>query len=127
MRRQVALWLMFLGIPFSANAQTPVAIWSNDHARFTIQSVEGDGKLTGTYENLGGSLPCAGTVYPVTGWIDGDRITYSTRRKDPRSCTSVQAWTGYIRGGELLVEYVGIGWNGAENVVLNGRDRYRKE
>ena len=65
-------------------------------------------------------------VYPVTGWIDGDRITYSARRKDPRNCTSVQAWTGYVRGGELLVEYVGIGWNGTENVVLKGGDRYRK-
>jgi len=124
--RQAGLLVVLLGLPVSVYAQTP-AIWANDHARFVIQSVDRDGKLTGTYENLGSTLPCAGTVYPVTGWIDGDRITYGVRRKDPRNCTSVQAWTGYVRGDELLVEYVGVGWNGRENVVLNGSDRYRKE
>lgn len=127
MLRHVGLCVVLAGLSISAHAQTPFAIWANDHARFVIQSVDADGKLTGTYENLGSALPCAGTVYPVTGWIDGDRITYSVRRKDPRNCTSVQAWTGYFRGGELLVDYVGIGWNGTENVVLKGGDRYRKQ
>ena len=127
MVRQFGLWVVLMGLSASAYAQTPSAVWANDHARLVIQSVDGDGKLTGTYENFAGNLACSGSTFPVTGWIDGDRMTFSVRRKDPRNCTSVQAWTGYVASGELVVEYVGVGWNGKENVVLNGRDRYRKE
>jgi hypothetical protein len=129
--RLIALCLVLLGLPVASCAQAPTSasqtIWANDHARFVIQSVDRDGKLTGTYENLGSRFSCAGLVYPVTGWIDGDRITYSVLRRDPRNCTAAQAWTGYVRGGELVVQFVAVFWNGTENVIQNGTDRYGKQ
>lgn len=115
--------------PALAHGQTVAGptVWANDHARLVIQSVDAEGRLSGTYENFGGGFSCAGLVYPVTGWIDGDRITYSVRRKDPRNCTSVQSWTGLVRGGMLVVDYVAVGWNGSEWVGLRGADRYDRQ
>jgi hypothetical protein len=128
--RQIVLWLAILALPIVAHAQAPTfsapMVWQNDHARLVIQTIDGEGKLTGTYQNAGSGFSCAGLVYPVTGWIDGDRITFSTRRKDARNCTNVQSWSGFVRGDELLVEYVAIYWNGTANVAMNGSDRYRR-
>ena len=128
--RRIALSVCLLALPFAMHAQTsslPVqTVWQNDHARLVIQSVDAEGKLVGTYQNSGSGFLCADIAYPVTGWVDGDRITFSTRRKDPRNCTNVQAWTGFVRDDELLVEFVAIYWNGTANVAVNGSDRYRR-
>ena len=101
--------------------------WVNDHARFVIQSIDADGRLSGTYENIGTNFSCTGQVFPVTGWVDGERISYAVRRKNPGNCTSLEAWTGYVRGDELLVEFVAIFWDGTQNTVLKGADRYRRQ
>lgn len=119
----------FIGGSTCAQAQaiTAPSVWANDHAKLVIQSVDAEGRLSGTYENSGFNFSCAGLVYPVTGWIDGDRITYSVIRKDPRNCTPIQSWTGVVRGNMLEVDYVAIGWNGADWVGLRGGDRYSKQ
>jgi hypothetical protein len=59
-----------LALPAAVGAQSlaPRTIWINDHARFVIESIDADGKLTGTYENFGPNFTCAGPVFPVTGW-----------------------------------------------------------
>ena len=58
-----------LALPAAAGAQplAPQTTWINDHARFVIESIDPDGKLTGTYENFGSNFTCAGQVFPVTG------------------------------------------------------------
>jgi hypothetical protein len=40
---------------------------------------------------------------------------------------AAQAWTGYVRGGELVVQFVAVFWNGTENVIQNGTDRDGKQ
>jgi hypothetical protein len=127
--RLIALCIGLLALPIAARSEPPSAgtTWLNDHARFTIQSIDPDGKLTGTYENIGVNFGCAGQQFPVTGWVDGDRISYAVRRKDPANCTRLQAWTGYVREGELLVEFVAVFWDGTQNTVLKGADRYRRQ
>jgi Avidin family len=129
-RYRIAFCIGLLALPIAAaRAQSlaPQTTWVNDHARFVIQSIDSDGKLTGTYENFGTNFSCAGQVFPVTGWVDGDRISYAARRKNPGNCTSVQAWTGYVRGGELLVEFAAVFSDGTRDVVVKGEDRYRKQ
>jgi hypothetical protein len=56
-------------LPVIARSESLAAgtTWLNDHARFTIQSIDADGKLTGTYENTGANFGCAGQLFPVTG------------------------------------------------------------
>jgi hypothetical protein len=127
--RLIALCAGLLALPTAAHAQSlaPQTMWVNDHARFVLQSIDPDGRLTGTYENVGANFSCAGQAFPVTGWVDGERISFAVRRKNPANCTSVQAWTGYVRGGELLVEFAAAYWDGTRDVVVKGVDRYRKQ
>ena len=126
--RLIAMCAGLLAVPAAARAQAlaPQTTWINDHARFVIESIDPDGKLTGTYENFGSNFTCAGQVFPVTGWTDGDRISYAVRRKNPGNCSSVQGWTGYVRDGELLVVFAAAFADGRQDVVLKGEDRYRR-
>ena len=125
---RLVLCIGLLAVPIAARAQSlvPQTTWVNDHARLAIQSIDADGKLTGRYENIGPNFSLE-QEFPVTGWVDGERISYAVRRKNPANCSSVQAWTGYIRGGELLVEFVAVFWDGTQDVVMKGLDRYRRE
>jgi hypothetical protein len=127
--RWIAFCVGILALPVAASGQSlaPQTTWINDHARFVIQSIDPDGRLTGTYENFGPTFSCAGQAFPVTGWVDGDRISYATRRKNPSNCSSVQSWTGYVREGELLVEFAAVFSNGTQTSVLTGADRYRRQ
>lgn len=130
MRLQIALCAALAVLPSMSGAQTvspssPI-VWANDHARFVIQSVGPDGRLTGTYEN-GGYIVCKGMVYPVTGWIDGNRISYTVLRKDPRGCGDMQTWTGFFSAGELVVQYLDVFAKGGESTIVSGSDSYRRQ
>jgi hypothetical protein len=116
--RLIAMCAGLLALPAAAGAQAlaPQTTWM----------IDPDGKLTGTYENFGSNFTCAGQVFPVTGWTDGDRISYAVRRKNPGNCSSVQGWTGYVRDGELLVAFAAAFADGRQDVVLKGEDRYRR-
>ncbi len=126
---RIAAFALFM-LPAVACAQSaapPSAVWTNDHARLVIQSVAPDGRLSGTYENLGGSFACSGTVYPVTGWHDGDRVSFTTLRRDPRNCTAMESWMGVIRGSELVVDIIALGTRGTEVEIKRGADVYRRQ
>ncbi len=126
MRLHIGLCAVLAMLPTASGAETAPMVWTNDHARFVIQSVAPDGRLTGTYENGSGFL-CGGVTYPVTGWIDGDRISYTVLRKDPRGCGAMQTWTGFINAGELVVQYLDVFSKAGENSIVSGSDRYRRQ
>jgi hypothetical protein len=127
--RLIAVCIGLLASSIGARSESPAAgtMWLNDHARFTIQSIDPDGKLTGTYENIGANFACAGEQFPVTGWVDDERISFAVRRKNPANCTQLESWTGYVHEGELLVEFVAVFWDGTHNTILKGTDRYRRQ
>jgi hypothetical protein len=138
--RLIALSGILLASPTVVGAQTPPSssppssspvVWANNHAKFVIQSVDGEGKLTGTYQNFGaGMFGCASIAYKVTGWLDGDRITYAVLRKDqPPGCNLgvVESWSGFIRGDELFVQFSNVFWNGKEYVARSANDYYKRQ
>jgi Avidin family len=127
--RMIVMCTGLTALPAAVHAQSlaPRTTWINDHARFVIESIDPDGKLSGTYENFGANFMCAGQVFPVTGWTDGERISYAVRRKNPGNCSSVQGWTGYVHDGELLVEFAAAFADGRQDVVPKGADRYRRQ
>jgi hypothetical protein len=63
----------------------------------------------------------------VTGWLDGERIGYTALRKDQRNCTAMESWLGTIRGNELVVEFIALGSQGSQPVILKGADAYRRQ
>lgn len=64
-----------------AGAQAPVTgTWANDHGSvLVIQSVGADGSVTGTYANNAPGFKCVGVAFPIVGWMDGSRISYTVR------------------------------------------------
>ena len=129
MARRLALALVLLALPTAASAQllAPQTTWANDHAQFVIQSIDADGRLAGTYTNHGAGFGCAGRAFPLTGWIDGDMISFAVHRQEPATCTTIQAWTGFVRDGQLLVEYLAVATEGGRTGLIKGSDRYRRQ
>ncbi|GEP53705.1 avidin/streptavidin family protein [Reyranella soli] len=127
--KRFACSLSLLALPFGAGAQSlaPQTTWVNDHAKLVIQSVDGGGQLAGTYTNYDAGFGCAGRPFPVTGWIDGDLISFTVHRTDPANCTIIQAWTGFVRDGQLLVEYLAAATEGGRSGPIKGTDRYRQQ
>lgn len=93
-----------------ATAQSPAVTgtWVNDHGSvLVIQSVGADGRVAGTYANNAPGYKCAGVAFPIVGWIDGSRISYTVRWKNGSvDCASITSWTGYFNEGRLGVEWV---------------------
>jgi hypothetical protein len=127
--KRFASGLGLLCLPFAAEAQSLASqtIWVNDHAQLVIQSVDAQGQLAGIYTNYGSGFGCAARAFPVTGWIDGDTISFTVHRQEPANCTTIQAWTGFVRDGQLLVEYLAVATEGGRTGLIKGSDRYRRQ
>jgi hypothetical protein len=114
-----------------AEAQSPpvTGTWANDHGSvLVIRSVGTDGSVSGTYTNNAPGYKCGGVPFPLVGWLDGPRISYSVRWKNASvDCTSITSWTGYFNEGRLGVEWVlTFDENGASRIRI-GSDSYRRQ
>lgn len=114
-----------------AGAQSPSVIgtWANDHGSvLIIGSIGPDGSVTGTYANNAPGYKCAGIAFPLLGWMDGPRISYTVRWKNASvDCASITSWTGYFSDARLGVEWVlTYEENGASRVRI-GSDSYRRQ
>lgn len=54
------------------------------------------GKITGHYINRATGYGCQNISYPVTGWVYGTAITFTTNwESSTESCNSITSWTGF--------------------------------
>ena len=113
-----------------AVAQTPTATgtWANDHGSvLVIGSVGPDGSVTGTYSNNAKGFKCAGVAFPLVGWMDGPRISYTVRwRNASVDCAQITSWTGYFNGARLGVEWVLTYDDNGTSKVAAGSDSYTR-
>ncbi len=126
----LCLVLAFASLAQPAGAQSPpvTGTWTNDHGSvLVIQSVGADGSVTGTYASNAPGYKCAGIAFPLLGWMDGPRISYTVRWKNASvDCASITSWTGYFNEGRLGVEWVlSYEENGGSKVRV-GSDSYRR-
>lgn len=127
--RRLACALALICLPLAAHAQTfsGPSTWGNDHAKLVIQSIDATGRLSGTYTNTGPGFGCANRAFPITGWVDGDKVAYVVHRQDPANCTPIQSFSGFQRDGELLVEFMALYTENGSTRLIKGDDRYRKQ
>ena len=124
--------LVLLSGAVAAHAQTGgrEGTWANDHgSQLVFTSVGANGSISGTYANNAPGFECRGVAFPITGWLDGDMISFTTRWKNATSdCKSITAWTGYFYEGRLAVEWVLTYQDGVEGrpKVRTGTDFYRR-
>ena len=74
-----------LAAPLAADAQSlaPQTTWVNNHGSvLVIQSIGPDGRLAGTYSQDSPGYACRGVAFPIVGWVDGDRISYTMRARN---------------------------------------------
>lgn len=118
-------------MPVAAGAQplAPQTRWVNNHgSELVIESIASDGRLTGTYSSSAPGYKCRGIAFPVTGWVDGDRIAYTMRaRNGSADCGTMTSWTGYLHGGRLYAEWSLAYFNAEANrpTLDRGTDVYR--
>ncbi|WP_428682735.1 avidin/streptavidin family protein [Reyranella sp.] len=128
----LGLSLAALGlVPQQAAAQSPsvTGTWANDHGSvLVIRSVGTDGSVAGTYANNAPGYKCGGIAFPIVGWMDGPRISYTVRWKNASvDCTSITSWTGYFNDGRLGVEWVLTYEEQDGSKVRIGSDSYRRK
>jgi hypothetical protein len=113
-----------------ASAQSPsvTGTWANDHgSTLVIQSIGADGSVTGTYASSAPGYKCAGIAFPIVGWMDGSRISYTVRwRNASVDCASITSWTGYFTEGRLGVEWVLAFEEYGASRIRTGSDSYTR-
>ncbi len=114
-----------------ANAQSPsvTGTWVNDHgSTLVIRSTGADGSVTGTYANSTPGYKCAGVAFPIVGWMDGQRISYTVLWKNASvDCNSITSWTGYFNAGRLGVEWVVTFDEYGAPTIRTGSDSYVRQ
>lgn len=53
--------------------------------------------------------------------------SYTALRRDHRNCTPMESWMGTIRGNELVVEFMALGLQASQMVIIKGNDAYRRQ
>ncbi len=114
-----------------ANAQSPsvTGTWVNDHgSTLVIRSTGVDGSVTGTYASSTPGYKCAGVAFPIVGWMDGQRISYTVLWKNASvDCNSITSWTGYFNAGRLGVEWVVTFDEYGAPTIRTGSDSYVRQ
>lgn len=129
--RRLVASAAFLGLASSVNAQSlaPQTSWVNDHgSQLVIQSIAPDGRLTGTYSGTAPSFKCRDIAFPLVGWVDGDRLSYTVRWKNADvDCGQITSWTGFARNGRIIVEWTLVYLDAGEGrqVLRRGFDQYK--
>lgn len=107
--------LLGLALPGYADSSEPIkaqpensvealSVWTNQRgSTLTIDAVSSSGQLTGTYINRAPNYPqCRNIPYPVTGWVYGTAITFTTKwQSRQESCNSITAWTGFLYRNQI--------------------------
>jgi hypothetical protein len=80
-----------------------LSAWTNQSgSTLYIDAISPSGQLTGHYINRAAGYGCQNISYPVTGWVYGTAITFTTKwQSSTESCNSITAWTGFLFAGKL--------------------------
>ena len=107
---------------------TASSAWTNqDGSTLYINSVGSNGQITGTYINRAPGYSCQNISYPVTGWIYGTAITFTTIwQSSTESCNSITAWTGFYYNGEIATLWqLTINGSTSTSQIIQGSDVFK--
>jgi hypothetical protein len=98
--------------------------WTNQSgSTLYINNVASNGLLTGTYINRAPGYGCQNIAYPVTGWVYGTAITFTTIWQGTESCNSITAWTGFLYNGQIQTLWqLVINASSSTKQILQGTD-----
>ncbi len=125
-----ALFLFLSGGALAGSADQPSVLassaWTNQSgSTLYIDAVNpSTGQLSGHYINRAQGYNCQNIAYPVTGWVYGTAITFTTIWKSStESCNSITSWTGFFNKGQLSTLWqLVIGGSTSTSQIVQGSD-----
>lgn len=123
--------LLILAMTTSVSAQSAgsavqaLSAWTNQSgSTLYIDAIDPSGKLTGHYINRAAGFSCQNIAYPVTGWVYGTAITFTTIWKSStESCNSITAWTGFYSAGKISTLWqLVINGSSSTKQIIQGSD-----
>lgn len=110
---------------------TTLSAWNNQSgSTLYIESIDpNSGLLTGTYINKASGYGCQNHPYPVTGWVYGTAITFTTNWKSSgESCNSITSWTGFYDKGKITTLWqLVINGSTSTSQILQGEDVFTRD
>lgn len=102
--------------------------WTNQSgSTLYINNIGSNGLLTGTYINRARGYGCQNIAYPVTGWVYGTAITFTTIWQGAESCNSITAWTGFLYNGQIKTKWqLTINGSSSTKQILQGADTFTR-
>ncbi len=114
------------GTGFAQSFQ-PNATWTNQHgSSLTIQAIAPDGSFTGSFLNRSPG-PCGNQRFPVSGWIDGQKVSFTVRWANASAdCEAITSWTGYRGRSGVLARWLFVHFNrNGTPILTSGTDIFR--
>lgn len=105
-----------------------LSAWTNElGSTLYIDTIGSNGLLTGTYINRAAGYGCQNISYPVTGWVYGTAITFTTIwESTTESCNSITAWTGFYYNGQISTLWqLVINGSTSTSQILTGSDVFK--
>ncbi len=102
-----------------------LSAWTNQSgSTLYIDGIDSNGRLTGTYINRAPGYQCQNVPYPVTGWVYGTAVTFTTIwQSSSESCNSITAWTGFVYEGKIQTLWqLVINGSSNEGQIIKGAD-----
>lgn len=104
-----------------------LSAWTNQSgSTLYIDTIGSNGLLTGTYINRASGYGCQNISYPVTGWVYGTAITFTTIwQSTTESCNSITAWTGFYDQGKISTLWqLTINGSTSTSQIITGADTF---
>jgi len=111
-----------------ADSLSALSAWTNQQgSTLYIDAIDSNGRITGTYINRAAGFNCLNIPYPVTGWVYGTAIMFSTLwQSTTQSCNSITTWTGFFYQGQISTVWQLV-INGSTSIsqIINGKDTFQ--
>jgi hypothetical protein len=115
--------------PANKQAVQALSAWTNQSgSTLYIDAIDPSGRLSGHYINRASGYGCQNISYPVTGWIYGTAITFTTTwESTTESCNSITSWTGFYYQGQISTLWQLV-LNGSTSTsqILQGSDIFKR-
>ena len=105
-----------------------LSAWTNQSgSTLHIHNIANNGQLTGTYINRAQGYDCHNISYPVTGWVYGSAITFTTIWRGTTSCNSITAWSGLNYQGVISTLWqLTINGSTSTSQIIQGNDKFKQ-
>jgi hypothetical protein len=106
-----------------------LSVWVNQAgSTFSIDNIDSNGQITGTYINREAGYGCQNSSYPVTGWVFGTAITFTVIWENSvESCNSITSWTGFYYNSQISTLWqLVINGSTSTSQIIKGSDTFTR-